>query len=159
MTKTFTYAGVSTLNGVCKFRVANDSTRVKVLAFNGHKDIDIIELKEALTKEDAVAFLLSINFDNGNAVVRATLEAAAEKTVPVAVKEPRAPKAPRAPKEPRELKSPKAPKAVTVETVTIAAKPKAKAGPTIEAIKARAAAKVAADAAKLVVDDADDAPY
>ena len=153
MTKTFSHAGVSTLNGVCKFRVANDSTRVKVLAANGHSKIDIIELKEPLTKEDAVAFLLSINFDNGNAVVRATLEAAAEKSVPSAAKEPRAPKAPKAAKEP------KAPKAVPVETGPLIAKPKAKVGPTIEAIKARAAAKVAADAAKVAVDSADDAPY
>ena len=156
MTKTFTYAGVSTLNGVCKFRVANDVGRVKVLAFNGHFDIDIIELKEALTKEDAVAFLLSINFDNGNAVVRATLEAAAEKSVPAAVKEPRAPKAPKAPKA---VKEPRAPKTAPVEIGPLAAKSKTKAGPTIEAIKARAAAKVAADAVKVTVDEADDSPY
>lgn len=159
MTKTFTYAGVSTLNGVCKFRVANDATRVKVLAFNGHKDIDIIELKEPLTKEDAVAFLLSINFDNGNAVVRATMEAELEKATPV-VKAPRAPKAEKAAKVPKVPTADKAPK---TPTTPLAPKSKAKVGPTIAAIQARAAAKVAADAekatVKVAVDDADNAPY
>ena len=77
--KTFTYAGVSTLNGVCKVRFANDASRVKVLAKNGHKDIDIVPLKEPMTKEDAIAFLIEIDFDDGNKTVRAALEAAAEK--------------------------------------------------------------------------------
>jgi hypothetical protein len=53
--------------------------RVKVLSKNGHTDIDIVQLKEPLTKEDAVAFLLAIDFDDGNPSVRAALEAAAEK--------------------------------------------------------------------------------
>lgn len=75
----FTHAGVSKQNGEFKVRFANDALRVKVLAKNNHKDIDIIELKNPMTKEDAVAYLLSINFDNGNKAVRAALEAAAEK--------------------------------------------------------------------------------
>lgn len=75
----FTHAGVSTLKGVTKVRFANDALRVKVLAKNGHKDIDIVELKHAMTKEEAVAYLLSIDFDNGNKTVRAALEAAADK--------------------------------------------------------------------------------
>jgi hypothetical protein len=75
----FTHAGVSKLNGEFKVRFANDMMRVKVLAKNGHKDIDIIELKNPMTKEDAVAFLLKIDFDNGNKAVRAALEAAADK--------------------------------------------------------------------------------
>jgi len=75
----FTHAGVSKQNGEFKVRFCNDAMRVKVLRKNGHKDIDIIELKNPMTKEDAVAYLLSINFDNGNKAVRAALEAAAEK--------------------------------------------------------------------------------
>jgi len=75
MSGSFRFAGVSTLNGKMKARFANDMLRVKVLAKNGHKDIDIIELKTPMTKEDAVAFLLSIKFDNGNKTVRAALEA------------------------------------------------------------------------------------
>jgi hypothetical protein len=70
----FSHAGVSTLNGETKVRFANDSLRVKVLAKNGHRDIDMVELKQPMTKEEAVAFLLSIDFDNGNKTVRAALE-------------------------------------------------------------------------------------
>jgi hypothetical protein len=75
----YTHAGVSKLNGEFKVRFANDMMRVKVLAKNGHKDIDIVELKTPMTKEDAVAFLLSIDFANGNKAVQAALESAADK--------------------------------------------------------------------------------
>jgi hypothetical protein len=86
----FSHAGVSKLNGEFKVRFANDSLRVKVLAKNGHKDIDIVELKTPMTKEDAVAYLLSINFDNGNKEVRAALEAAQDKRTPKATAAPKA---------------------------------------------------------------------
>jgi hypothetical protein len=76
---TFSHAGVSSLNGEFKVRFANDALRVKVLAKNNHKNIDIVELKNPMTKEDAVAYLLSIDFDNGNKLVRAALEEAAGK--------------------------------------------------------------------------------
>jgi hypothetical protein len=87
----FKYAGVSTLNGKIKARFANDQMRVKVLAKNGHKDIDIIELKHPMTKQEAVAFLLSINFDNGNASVRAAIEAEVEKRTSVTTPKAKAP--------------------------------------------------------------------
>jgi len=86
----FSHAGVSKLNGEFKVRFANDSLRVKVLAKNGHKDIDIVELKHPMTKEEAVAYLLSINFDNGNKEVRAALEAAQDKRTPKATAAPKA---------------------------------------------------------------------
>ena len=76
---TFTHAGVSRQNGEFKVRFANDALRVKVLAKNGHKDIDIIELRHTMTKEDAVSFLLAIDFANGNKEVQAALDAAAGK--------------------------------------------------------------------------------
>ena len=75
----YTHAGVSKQNGEFKVRFANDALRVKVLAKNGHKDIDIVELKTAMSKEDAVAYLLSIDFANGNSAVQSALEAAADK--------------------------------------------------------------------------------
>ena len=75
----YSHAGVSKLNGEFKVRFCNDALRVKVLAKNGHKDIDIVELKVPMTKEDAVAYLLSIDFANGNKAVQAALEAAADK--------------------------------------------------------------------------------
>ena len=75
----YSHAGVSKLNGEFKVRFANDGLRVKVLQKNGHKDIDIVELKHPMNKAEAVAYLLSIDFDNGNKEVRAALEAAADK--------------------------------------------------------------------------------
>ena len=44
MSKTFSHAGVSKLNGEFKVRFANDALRTKVLIKNDHTDIDIIEL-------------------------------------------------------------------------------------------------------------------
>lgn len=97
----YSHAGVSRQNGDMKVRFANDALRVKVLAKNGHKDIDIIELREPMTKEAAVAYLFSIDFANGNKDVQAALEAAADKrgvTVP-AKAVAKAPKAAPAAKE------------------------------------------------------------
>lgn len=89
MTATYSHAGVSKLNGEFKVRYANDAMRVKVLAKNGHTDIDMLEMKHPMTKEDAVAYLISIDFDNGRAEIRAALEAEVDKrSVPVA-KEPK----------------------------------------------------------------------
>ena len=76
---TFSHAGVSRLNGEMKVRFCNDALRQKVLIKNGHKDIDIVELKHPMTKVEAVEYLISIDFDNGNKEVRAALEAARDK--------------------------------------------------------------------------------
>lgn len=77
--KTYTHAGVSKLNGEFKVRFANDSMRTKILIKNGHSDIDIVELKNPMSKVDAVAYLLSIDFatrdGKTNAAVKAALEA------------------------------------------------------------------------------------
>ena len=120
MSKSFTHAGVSKLDGKFKVRYCNDSLRTKVLIKNGHTDIDIVELKHPMVKEDVVAYLLSIDFDNGNAEVRAALEAEQGK---------------------RETKEPEA-KATKVEKVKAV---KAKSKPTMDAIKAKASAKVKAE--------------
>jgi hypothetical protein len=86
----YSHAGVSSLNGEFKVRFANDALRVKVLAKNGHKSIDIVELKTPMSKADAVAYLLQIDFDNGNKAVRAALEAAADKRGVTATPAPKA---------------------------------------------------------------------
>lgn len=86
---TYTHAGVSRLNGEFKVRFANDALRVKVLAKNGHTDIDIVELKHAMSKEDAIAFLMSIDFANGNAEVEQALEAEVLKRSEKPAKEPK----------------------------------------------------------------------
>ena len=58
--KTFTVAGVSTLNGECKIRFANDVMRVKNLAKSGHEDIRLVEMPDAVLKTEAAKFLLSL---------------------------------------------------------------------------------------------------
>ena len=62
MSKTFTHAGVSKLNGSFKVRFANDAMRTKVLIKSGHTDIDLMELPNPMSKEDAIAYLVSIDF-------------------------------------------------------------------------------------------------
>lgn len=91
----YTYAGVSRLDGEFKVRFANDALRTKVLVKNGHTDIDIVQLKHAMSKAEAVDYLLKIDFDNGNKEVRAALEAAQEKRAekPAKVAKPKAEKA------------------------------------------------------------------
>jgi hypothetical protein len=136
MEKTFKFAGVSTRAGVCKARFANDQMRVKVLAKTGSSDIDLIELKVPMTKADAIAFLLSINFDNGNATVRAALEEGLEKRTP-AVK--------------------------AVKAKAVKAKVPAKKGPSMDAIRAKAAATKAVPKSTVskaaIVAQMEDAPY
>lgn len=58
--KLYTVAGFSTLNGVRKFRVANElAGRVRVLERNGHEEIHLVELPEAMSKAAAQAWLES----------------------------------------------------------------------------------------------------
>ena len=137
---TFTHAGVSRLNGEMKVRFCNDALRVKVLAKNGHKDIDIIELKTPMSKEDAVAFLLSIDFATQNGKTNADVQAALEQAL--------------------DKRSPKA--------ATPKAAPKAKkTAPSMDTIKAKVAAKktavpkavvTKAEVSKMLA-EAEDAPY
>lgn len=136
MSKTFTHAGVSTLDGVTKARFCNDALRQKVLIKNGHTNIDIVELMSPMTKEEAVAALLKANFDQGNKTVRAALEAELDKRTPKAAK-------------------PKTEKAAKAKKST----------PSLDAIKARgeAAKKSASTKSKAEIvaqlADLEDAPY
>jgi D-serine deaminase-like pyridoxal phosphate-dependent protein len=145
MSKSFTHAGVSKQDGQFKVRFANDALRTKVLIKNGHTDIDIIELKHAMTKEDAVAYLMEIDFATRDGVtneaVQAALAAEIDKRSEVPAKAPKA-------------KVAKAPKA-------------AKAKPTMKAIEAKVAAKKAATPKSTVskaevvaqLADLEDAPF
>jgi hypothetical protein len=146
--KTFSIAGVSRLKGEFKARFANDMSRVKTLIKTGHSDIDLIELKEPMTKRDAVAFLLSIDFatrdGKTNDEVQGALLAEVDKRQDKPVRAPKAEKAPRAAK---------APKAV-------------KAKPTLESIAAKAPAKKAAPKSTVTrkeieaqMADMEDAPF
>lgn len=135
----YSHAGVSTLKGVTKVRFANDALRVKVLAKNGHTNIDMVELKVPMSKEDAIAYLLSIDFATQNGVTNAAVQAALEEAV-----------------EKRAVKPAKEPK---VKAEKPAKAPKV-AKPSMDAIKAKAkiatakAAKVEAEAADAALDDA-----
>lgn len=146
MSKSFTHAGVSRLNGEFKVRFANDQMRVKVLAKNGHKDIDILELKHPMTKEEAVAYLISIDFATRDGVTNQEVKAALEAEQGKRTEAEKPAKAPKAAK-PAKAKS-------------------AKAAPTMEGIKAKVAAKKTAPkstvskaevAAQLA--DLEDAPF
>ena len=75
----FTVAGTSKVHGKVKVRFANDMTRVKVLLKGGHEDIDLIELPNAMSKEDIVAYLIKIDFANGNAEKAEAIQAEAVK--------------------------------------------------------------------------------
>ena len=138
MSKTFKFAGVSKRAGSFKARFANDQMRVKVLAKTGSSDIDLIELKVPMSKLDAVAFLLKINFDNGNALVREALES-------------------------YQSKHTDAPKAKTVTKTKPATKAKTKSKPSLDAIAARAKAKPAVPKSTVskaeVMAQLDDAPF
>ena len=141
---TYKIAGVSRLNGEFKVRFANDMTRVKVLAKNGHSDIDLIELKDPLTKEDAVAFLLSIDFATRDGKTNDEVQNALLAELDKRAETPKTEKAP---------KVAKAPKAV-------------KAKPTLESIAAKAPAKKSAPKSTVTrkeieaqMADMEDAPF
>jgi len=65
MTKLFTVAGTSNLEGLVKFRVANGSAaaRTKVLERSGHTEIKLVDLAKPMSKEDAIAFVQSNGFN------------------------------------------------------------------------------------------------
>ena len=90
---TFKYAGVSTLNGKMKARFANDQMRVKVLAKNGHTDVELVELPNEMTKAEAVQHLKAVGFGKGNAAVEAAIAYTEKKNPAPAVAKPTAVKA------------------------------------------------------------------
>jgi hypothetical protein len=79
MDKVFSVAGVSTLNGVVKYRFANAlAKREAILRKGNHTAIKLIELPNPMTKEAAVAFIeANADFDG----LRPTVEAKTVKTV------------------------------------------------------------------------------
>ena len=88
--KKFAVAGVSTLEGKTKLRFANDTMRIKILAKNGHTNVELVELPVEMTKGEAVQHLKSIEFGKGNAAIQGAI-AYAEKKNPApqaAVKAP-----------------------------------------------------------------------
>jgi len=142
---TFKVVGTSKLNGVTKVRFANDMTRVKVLQKNDHTEIDLVELVEPMSKADAVAYLIKIDFANGRADVAQALAEASDKRIEGANKETRKTKEAKKPK-----KAP-APKAITIEGIRAKAQP-------IEIPQVAADEKSKAEI-QAELDAMDDAPY
>ena len=77
--KRFAVAGVSTLEGKTKIRFANDAMRVKILAKNGHTDVDLIELPREMTKAEIAAHMVEVGFGKGNAAVEEAIKDLAKK--------------------------------------------------------------------------------
>jgi hypothetical protein len=81
--KKFAVAGVSTLNGKTKIRFANDTMRIKILAKNGHTNVELVSLPHEMTKGEIAAHLTSIGFGSDSPAVQAAISYIAKKN-PVA---------------------------------------------------------------------------
>jgi len=68
--KTFLYTGFSTSKRRTRVRYANEAGRIKTLERNGHTDINIFALPYAMTKLEAVKWLVDGHFDGGDDTVR-----------------------------------------------------------------------------------------
>ena len=71
--KKFAVAGVSTYEGKTKVRFANDTMRVKILAKNGHTDVQLVDLPREMTKAEIGQHMIAIGFGKGNAAIEAAV--------------------------------------------------------------------------------------
>ena len=81
--KKFAVAGVSTLAGKTKVRFANDMMRIKILAKNGHTDVQLVDLPREMTKAEIAQHMVEVGFGKGNAAIEAAIAYVAKKN-PVA---------------------------------------------------------------------------
>ena len=77
--KKFAVAGVSTLDGKTKIRFANDTMRIKILAKNGHSDVELVTLPHEMTKAEIASHLTSIGFGADKPAVQAAIAYIAKK--------------------------------------------------------------------------------
>jgi len=78
--KKFSVAGVSTTpSGKTKLRFCNDSMRVKILAKNGHTDINLINLPYEMSKGEIANHFVEIDFAKGNEATEAAIAYTAKK--------------------------------------------------------------------------------
>lgn len=127
----FLIAGVSKYKGVVKVRFATDMTRVKLLAKNGHEDINLLDLPGEMEKPEIVKFLKTTDLYQ-NAEFRASIDEADEKyNGATAVKSANA----------TTVKTGGVKTVKTVKTVT--ANATAKVTASLDELKARAAAQTA----------------
>jgi hypothetical protein len=78
-TKKFAVAGVSTLAGKTKIRFANDVMRIKILAKNGHTNVELIELPHEMTKGEIAAHMKATGFGSDLPAVQAAISYIAKK--------------------------------------------------------------------------------
>jgi hypothetical protein len=71
--KKFAVAGVSTHEGKTKVRFANDTMRVKILAKNGHQDVQLVDLPHEMTKAEIAQHMIATGFGRGNAAIEAAV--------------------------------------------------------------------------------------
>ena len=75
MSKLFRYAGIAERHGEFKVKFANSMSRVDSLAkCVDLRNVDVVEVRHPMTRKEAVEYLLSIDFDNGNKRIREALE-------------------------------------------------------------------------------------
>ena len=92
-TKKFAVAGVSTLNGKTKIRFANDVMRIKILAKNGHTDIELVELPNEMTKAEIAEHLVAVDLAKGRKAVADAIAYVAKKNPSGKTEKTAAPKA------------------------------------------------------------------
>ena len=86
--KKFSVAGVSTLEGKTKIRFANDTMRIKILAKNGHTNVDLINLPNEMTKAEIAAYMTAEGFGADKPEVQAAIAYIAKKNpAPAAAKQ------------------------------------------------------------------------
>mgnify|MGYP003352183520 CR=1 FL=1 len=81
----FKVTGVSKYKGKMKVRFANDTMRIKILAKNGHTNVELVTLPHEMTKAEIAAHLVEIGFGKGNPAVEAAVAYIAKKN-PTAAK-------------------------------------------------------------------------
>jgi len=77
--KKFAVAGVSTLDNKTKIRFANDAMRVKILAKNGHTNVELIDLPREMTKGEIAQYMLEQDFAKGRSDVAEAISYVAKK--------------------------------------------------------------------------------
>ena len=64
--KKFAVAGYSTLNGRTKLRFANDIMRIKILAKNGHENLELVNLPREMTKREIALYMQEQGIGSSN---------------------------------------------------------------------------------------------
>jgi hypothetical protein len=89
MSKLISFAGVSKVNGVLKFRGAQSVARITQLQKLGDTEVEMRFLNGEMTKSEAAKRLIATNFANGREDILALLVSVANDDNPFKAKKPR----------------------------------------------------------------------